>query len=326
VYAIGGTKVHESLDWELLMDAFEEAHRGEIPIHQRHILEMSTDEGAPAALICLPAFAPGEGLGVKVVTSFPRNKQHHNVDTVQSVYLWLDPETGIPEAIIDGRSLIFRKTAADSALGSRLLSRPDSEILLMVGAGALAPYLVRAHLAARPALEEVIIWNRTAAKAESVALQLVDEGISARPIDALETGLRTADIISSATMSSTPLVKGDLLKAGAHVDLVGSFTPEMREGDDDLLRRASIFVDSFGTTERSGEFLGPFARGIISIDDVHGDMAAIISKSVGRQNDDEITLMKNGGGSHFDYWTAREVVRAVADQKHELVHFDLSES
>lgn len=306
--------VHRYLPFARLIDALEEAHRGPEPRHLRHITEAPGTEGRqPDIFIILPAWQEGEGIGVKLVTSFPGNKEKHGIPTVNGLYVWIDGKTGVPRAVMDGEALIFRKTAADSALGSRLLSRPDAEVMLMVGAGALAPYLIEAHPVARPSLRRVMIWNRTAATADALAARVRDGGRDAVAVTDLDKALGEADIVVSATMATAPIIHGARIRPGTHVELIGSFTPAMREGDDDLLRRADIFVDSYGTTERSGDFIDPFARGVISIKDIRGDYTALCNGRVeGRSSPGGITLLKNGGGSHFDYYTAREVMRSAA--------------
>ncbi|GAB5507032.1 MAG: ornithine cyclodeaminase [Rhizobiaceae bacterium] len=304
---IDARRVHELLDFKGLIAALETAHQGGMPKQSdRLIYQEPNPQGQPDIFIMLPAWQPQEGILAKLVTSFPNNKARHNMPTVNSVYVFINADTGVTEAVIDGESVIFRKTSSDSALGSKLLSRPDAETMLMIGAGGLAPYLVEAHLTARPSVKSVMIWNRTAANAAALADKLGERGITARAVDDLDAAVSQADIISSATMAETPHLKGKLLKPGAHVDLVGSFTPEMREADDDVLTRASVFVDHRQTTTRSGEFLGPFERGVIAPDDVRGDLFELCQGKVkGRQSADEITMMKNGGGSHIDYYVAK---------------------
>lgn len=307
---IDAERVHQLLEYEGLINAIEVAHLGGMPkISDRLIYTQENGGGHPDAVIILPAWEPQEGLLCKLVTSFPNNQARHGVSNVNSIYAFSDGNTGITEAIIDGEAMIFRKTSADSALGSRLLSREDSRTMLMIGAGALAPYLVRAHLSVRPSLEKVRIWNRTRANAEKLATLLRAEDVPAEVADDLDEAVAGADIISSATMASTPHLKGRLLRPGTHVDLVGSFTPEMREADDDVLTRAAVFVDHRQTTERSGEFLDPYARGIISPTDICGDMFDLCQKKVpGRTSADQITVMKNGGGAHMDYYVAKYLV------------------
>lgn len=304
---IDARRVHELLDYEGLFAALEAAHKGGMPKQSdRLIYQEPNPEGQPDIFIILPAWEPQEGILAKLVTSFPNNKARHNLPTVNSIYVFINADTGVAEAAIDGEAVIFRKTSSDSAFGSKLLSREDSENFLMIGAGGLAPYLVKAHLAARPGLKRVMLWNRTTANAEALAKTLADEGINAEIVSKLDAAVSEADIISSATMANEPHLKGSLLKPGTHVDLVGSFTPEMREANDDVLKRASIFVDHRQTTTRSGEFLGPYERGIITPDDVRGDLFELCQGKVkGRQSADEITMMKNGGGSHIDYYVAK---------------------
>jgi ornithine cyclodeaminase/alanine dehydrogenase-like protein (mu-crystallin family) len=304
---IDADRVHELLDFEGLIAALKQAHLGGMPKKSdRIIFEEPNAEGQPDIFIILPAWQPGEGILAKLVTSFPNNKARHDLPTVNSLYVFIDGQTGVVQAIADGEALIFRKTSADSALGSSLLSRPDAETFLMIGAGGLAPYLVQAHRTARPRLRRVLIWNRTHANAVALVEKLAPRGIGAEAVEDLDAAIAEADIISSATMATTPHLKGKLLKPGAHVDLVGSFTPEMREADDDVLLRASIFVDHRQTTKRSGEFLGPFERGVIRAEDVRGDLFELCQgKIAGRTSADEITMMKNGGGSHIDYYVAK---------------------
>lgn len=307
---IDANKVHELLEPKSLIEALRTAHKGGMPGQaDRAIYQEPNPQGQPDIFIVLTAWQRNEGILAKLVTSFPNNKARHDLPTVNSLYLYINAETGIAEAVIDGEAMIFHKNSADSAFGSSLLSRPDAETFLMIGAGGLAPYLVNAHLTARPSLKNILLWNRTPAAAVKLAEKLAAKGITATPVGDLDEAVARADIISSATMASTPQLKGKLLKAGAHVDLVGSFTPEMREADDDVLKRARIFVDHRQTTKRSGEFLGPFERGVISPADVEGDLFELTQGKVkGRQSASDITMMKNGGGAHLDYYVAKYVV------------------
>lgn len=307
---IDAKRVHELLDFEGLIAALRTAHMGGMPkTADRIMYQEPNPQGQPDSFIMLPAWEPGEGILAKMTTSFPQNKERYGLPTVNSVYVFFNGQTGAVESIVDGEAMIFRKTSADSALGSSLLSRPDAENFLMIGAGGLAPYLVEAHLTARPGIKRISIWNRTVANAEALVRRLEAKGISAQVVEELDSAIADADIVSSATMASNPHLKGELLKPGAHVDLVGSFTPAMREADDDVLRRATIFVDHRQTTERSGEFLGPFERGIISLNDVKADLFELCQGKIqGRTSDVEITMMKNGGGSHMDYYVTKYMV------------------
>jgi ornithine cyclodeaminase len=310
---IDAQRVHELLQYEGFVEALREAHLGTMPKHwDRIIYQEPNDSGHPDSFIILPAWQPQEGLLCKLVTSFPNNSSRYGIANVNSVYAWIDGKTGLTEAVIDGEAMIFRKTSADSALGASLLAREDADSLLMIGAGGLAPYLVRAHLSVRPSISRVLIWNRTPANADRLARLLADENIDARVVDDLDAAVAEADIVSSATMAPEPLIRGKYLKPGAHVDLVGSFTPEMRESDDEVMRRCSLFVDHRQTTERSGEFLGPFERGVIRPEDIRADLFELCQgRVVGRSTAEEITLMKNGGGAHLDYFAARYLMERV---------------
>lgn len=307
---IDAARVHAVLDFPDLIEALREAHLGGMPeVVDRVIHDREHPGEQPDNLIFICAWEPEEGMLAKVTTVFPRNRARHGLPSVNSVYLFADGRDGTFRAVIDGEAMIFRKTSADSALGSSLLSREDSRVLLMIGSGGLAPHLVRAHLVARPGIERVLVWNRTPGRAQALAAALRAEGRDADVADDLQTAVPLADIVSCATAAREPVLRGALLKPGAHVDLVGSFRPEMREADDDVMRRSEIFVDHRQTTERSGEFLIPFASGLISPDDVRGDLFALCQGRVaGRSGAGAITLMKNGGGSHLDYYVTKYLV------------------
>jgi ornithine cyclodeaminase len=314
---IDAQRVHALLDFPGLIAALRKAHLGGMPAQSdRLIYKEPNPAGQPDIFIILPAWQPGEGILAKLVTSFPNNRARHGLPTVNSIYVFINGQTGVTEAIADGEALIFRKTSADSALGSSLLSRPDADTFLMIGAGGLAPYLVEAHLTARPALRRILLWNRTHANATLLARRLAERAIEATPVEDLDAAVAEADIICSATMATEPHLKGRLLKPGAHVDLVGSFTPEMRESDDDVLLRAKIFVDHRQTTTRSGEFLGPFARDVIRRENVRADLFELCQGRVpGRTSAEDITLMKNGGGSHIDYFVAKYLMDRHHDRE-----------
>lgn len=304
---IDSNRVHELADFPGLIEALRTAHMGGMPKHSdRLIYQEPNPSGQPDIFIILPAWEPQEAILAKFVTSFPNNKERHSISNVNSLYCMINGQTGLTEAVMDGEAIIFRKTSSDSALGSSILSRPDAENFLMIGAGALAPYTVQAHLIARPNIKRVMIWNRTVTNAEILATKLDAIGISAEVAGDIDTAVADADIICSATMATVPHLKGKLLRPGCHIDLIGSFTPEMREADDDVLKRSKIFVDHRQTTTRSGEFLGPFERGVITLSDVKGDLFELVQGKVpGRTSGEDITMMKNGGGSHLDYYVAK---------------------
>ena len=220
---------------------------------------------------------------------------------VMGLYLLLDGLTGEPRALIDGQRLTQWRTACASALAASYLAREDASRLLIVGAGALAPFLARAHAAVRP-IREIRIWNRTQANAEKVAQELSGHGVSARAAEDLDGELALADVISSATISSTPLIKGALLKPGAHVDLVGGFTPDMRESDDDAIARARVYVDTrAGATKEAGDIVQPLASGVLKPEAIVADLRELArGERKGRETASEITLFKSVGAALED--------------------------
>lgn len=262
------------------------------------------------------AWQRGQALGVKLATIFPANASLGR-PSIYAAYLLCDGTTGQPRAILDGTVLTWRKTAADSALGARLLARDDVETMLMVGAGAMAPELIRAHLSVRPSLRRVSIWNRSPARAEALARLLEDDAGFAPEVAVagdLAQAVTQADLVSCATMTVEPVLRGDWLKPGTHVDLVGAFTADMREADDTVLRRGRVFVDSRDTTiGHIGEIEIPLRAGTITEADILGDHYQLCAGTViGRTGPDDITVFKNGGGGHLDLMTARHAL-AKAD-------------
>jgi ornithine cyclodeaminase len=215
--------------------------------------------------------------------------------------------------MLEGRALTAWRTAAASALAARYLARADATRLLMVGAGALARHLVRAHAAVRP-IETVTLWNRTRRGAEELASALAGIGLTVSVVDDLEPAVRGADIISCATLSSTPLLRGAWLRDGAHIDLVGGFTPAMREADDETVRRARIYVDTrAGALNEAGDIVDPIARGIIVPADIAGDLFDLCRGKVpGRTAQGEITLFKSVGTAIEDLAAAMLVWRNMA--------------
>jgi ornithine cyclodeaminase len=250
------------LTYPALVDALADAFRADVTVPLRHHHTIP-QPGADATLLLMPAWMEGKGgfLGCKIVTVFPDNGKS-NLPAVYGQYLLMSAQTGKPLALIEGRTLTAWRTACASALAARYLAREDASHLFMVGAGALAPHLVRAHAAVRP-IKRVTIWNRTSANAVKLAFQLAEEGFVADVTDDLGS-VQDADIVSCATLSNEPLVRGEWLKPGTHVDLVGGFTPKMREADDEAVRRARLYVDTRGgALKEAGDLVDPLTRGVI---------------------------------------------------------------
>ena len=300
--------VDAALSYPGLVDTLAAAFtRGAIaPLRHHHAVAL---QGRPeATLLLMPAWearAPGSQdagryMGVKSVTVFPDNATRGQ-PAVLGTYLLLSAETGATLAVMDATRLTAWRTAAASALASRHLSRPDAARMLMVGAGALAPFLVRAHASVRP-ITEVTLWNRTPAHALALVGALAGAGITATVADDLEAAARKADIISTATLSSEPLVRGAWLRPGAHVDCVGAYRPTMRETDDDVVQRARIYVDTrAGALSEAGDILQPLKAGVIGKEAIVGDLFDLCRGKVeGRRSAGEITLSKSVGASIED--------------------------
>lgn len=253
-------------------------------------------------------------IAVKLVGVFPGNTVLSPPQpSVQGLVALFNARTGSPLLTGDGASLTFRKTAADLALGADYLARKDARTLAILGAGGLAPHVAEAHLAARPAIERILIWNRHPEKAEALATRLYHLPVSISAVHDLSFALSQADIISCVTMAKAPLVRGALLKPGAHVDLIGAYLPDMREADDDVIRRAGmIFVDTRINCENSGEIGQPLKTGLISRDTIVADLYDLASGAHrGRTSDQQITIYKNVGGGHLDLFTAKHLLSRI---------------
>jgi ornithine cyclodeaminase len=302
---VSADEVNRLLDFPGLIAAIRDAFRAEIIAPPRHHHRIGD-----ATLLLMPAWQRGGGfVGVKLVTVFPDNAKRA-LPTVMGTYLLMAGDSGAPLASIDGVSLTLWRTAATSALAAGVLARPDASHLAMIGAGALAPYLVRAHASVR-SLTRVTIWNRSAERAAMLAAELAREGLNVTVAADREAAIRRADIISAATLADTPLVAGAWLKPGAHVDLVGAFTPAMREADDDAIRRASVYVDTRPGMGESGDIAQPLASGALTEARIAGDLFDLAAGRAGRRSADEITLFKSVGYAAEDLAGATEVWRRL---------------
>ena len=245
------------------------------------------------------------GLAVKSATVFPGNAARGKPSINGGVSLYSDVD-GTLEAIIDFHLVTKWKTAGDSLLGALKLARRGSRKILIVGAGTVGHSLRQAYGAGFPGAE-FTIWNRSASKAEAFAAQ--HKGMTVA--EDLDTAVRAADIITCATMATEPLIRGAWLRAGQHLDLIGAYRPDMREADDEAMRRARIFVDSRETTlGHIGELKTPLETGVIAPADILADFYDLAGGAFRRQSDAEITLFKNGGGAHLDLMTSRYILNA----------------
>jgi ornithine cyclodeaminase len=275
-------------------------------------------------LLLMPAWTTGSSnggkggrVGVKVVTVFPDNGKQR-LPSIYGQYMLLDGTTGVPLALLDGTMLTKRRTACASGLASRFLSRTDSTRLLMIGTGALAPHLIRVHAKVRP-IREVAIWGRSPAHAKTLAEELskslpaaLGRAVGVRAVSDRRSAVGEADIISCATLSKTALVEGNWLHDGQHVDLVGAYTPQMRESDDKAVGRARVFVDTrAGALKEGGDIAIPLGNGTITATDIVADLFELSrGQHPGRPSTDatSITLFKSVGAALEDLAAAELAV------------------
>ncbi|MCO6476733.1 MAG: ornithine cyclodeaminase family protein [Phaeodactylibacter sp.] len=300
------SQLESLLPFPVLIDGLERAfagrHHTPLRHHHDYIIPGEEEQGA---LLLMPAWDDGAFFGVKLVAVSPHNRRQGR-STIQGVYTLFETKTGAPILQLDAKALTNLRTAAASALASRFLSRPDSRTLLMVGTGALAPYLIRAHASVRP-ITTVLIWGRSPEKAEAVVKSLENARYSLTPVHQLPPAVLDADIISCATSSPEPLVLGQWLQPGQHLDLVGSFKPNMREADDEAIRRATVYVDTMeGARKETGDIVAPIRNGALRPEDIPGDLFSLCRQEViGRQHPEEITLFKSVGHALEDLAAAR---------------------
>ena len=284
------------LSWRELMEAFEAGHK--LPLAD--LKDMFLYRGQDT-ILDRGAWIDGLGALVKVATIFPGNAAK-GVPTIHGVVSLFDDATGDLTALVDFHLVTKWKTAGDSLLSASRLARKDARNFLLVGAGAVARSMVEAYSSIFPDAR-FTVWSRTRESAEAMGLPVAND---------LEAAVRKADVICSATMATSPLIKGDWLQPGQHIDLIGAYKPGMREVDDRAMQRARLFVDSRQTTiHHIGEIMDPIASGAISeadiVADFYDDPALYI-----RQSEDEITIAKNGGGAHLDLMTATYIAQAWA--------------
>lgn len=249
------------------------------------------------------AWIDGMGVAVKACTIFPGNGVAGKPVVNGAVNLFADSD-GALEAIVDFHLVTKWKTAGDSLLAATRLARPDSRNILIVGAGTVGRSLVEAYGSAFPGAG-FTIWNRSAEGAARFAADCPGVTIASD----LEVAVRGADIVCCATMSATPILKGDWLSPGTHVDLIGAYRPDMREADDVVMQRGRVFVDAIGTTvEHIGELIEPIRSGVLRAEDIVADFRDL-GRFV-RMSDDEITVFKNGGGAHLDLMVSRYILDA----------------
>ena len=310
---ISAAEIEYALEYRVLVERLRQVFRfgAESPLRHRHIVPTYGDHDA--TLMLMPAWQTGRHIGVRIATLFPDNPARKSpLPMVMGAYLLLDGKTGSPLALIDGPALTARRVACTSALAAHYLARQDCERLLMVGTGALAPHLILAHAAVRP-ICHVLIWGRTPAKAAKLASRLDRPRFRVRATEDLEAAARGAHVICCATASATPLIRGDWLAPGTHLDLVGAQSPDAREADDTAVTRARVFCDTReGALAEAGDLIQPIEHGVLREDDIAGDLFDLSrGERAGRRFYDQITLFKSVGMALEDLAAAQLAVEVV---------------
>lgn len=282
-----------------IVEALREGFRTDIATPVRHHHDVSP----VSTLLLMPAWSK-DWAGLKTVI-FKSDNAAEGLPTIQASYLLIEQKTGTTVAMMDGGEITRRRTAAASALAADYLARRDATTMTIVGAGALAPHFVMAHAAVRP-IRRVFINSRTLAKAEELASELAHAGLEAHSVTDLEHAVRQSDIVSCVTTSTAPVVKGEWLRPGTHVDLAGAFKPTMRETDAEVVARASVYVDTReGALAEAGDLLQARDEGKFDFADIRGDLFDLCRGKVkGRASEDEITLFKSAGTAIEDLATA----------------------
>jgi ornithine cyclodeaminase/alanine dehydrogenase-like protein (mu-crystallin family) len=311
MHFVDDTEVTRVLTFPILIAAFEAAHRRP----KAEVLDayLGNEKGQ---YVIRSAVDRGRYMASKMFTSFPSNLARGKLPAVQAVCVLFDGNNGKPLAVMDGTEITHWRTAADSALGAKYLAPPNPETLLVVGAGEMAAWLVRAHRTVRPSLSRVVVWNRTLERAHHLAAKLQQEGIAATTAGDLDAAVREADVITTCTRSHEPLIRGKNMRRGVHLDLVGGYTPQTREADDDAARLARVFVDRREAAFHGvGDILQPIASGAIKEADVLGDLYDLAVGTIeGRLHAEDITFFKNAGGGHLDLMTCEAVFQQLGKE------------
>ena len=289
-----GPELTEHLNWADAVEALRRGHTFPRATVSDMLIPMADGE-----LLTRSAVIPGLGAGTKSVTIRPDNPALlPPAPSVQGLFTLFDEGRGHPVGLIDGALLTFWKTVADSLLGASYLAPNDAKSLAVIGTGPIAKGLLEGYVTFYPDLTDIRIWGRTQERAQAIADEVT---FPLEVCDTAEDAIRGADIVTSATASKSPVIKGDWVKPGAHVDLVGAHAPDMREGDDALISHSSVFVDSRETVlEHIGELRIPISQKVISLADVKGDLYVLVIADSHQRGDDEITVFKNGCGAHLD--------------------------
>ncbi|MHC8361956.1 ornithine cyclodeaminase family protein [Pseudomonas sp. LS2P72] len=313
---ISASEINSVMEWDAVLEALYTAHLGPRPIGDSFFLG-DADYGLLSRGVILPGF----GAGLKIASMCPVNSRARPPRPVEdAAFVVIDETTKAIQAVLDGPEITRWKTAADSIVAARKLSRKDSGVLLVLGAGPVSKSLVDAYLHIRPAISKVLLWNRTPSKLTLTCQELRGRGVPVEIVEDLSAAVGEADIISAATSSTIPLIEGRNVKPGTHVDLVGGYRQDMQEADTDLMRRSRIFVDDRSTAYVSGDIHIPLTLGAISETQIEGDLYDICQDEGFSRAPSDITVYKNAGGAHFDLVISQFVISQLVLRRIACTH------
>lgn len=302
---ISSQQIRSVLDWGGVLRAMRTGHLGPRPLGDSYFIG-----DAGFGLFSRGVILPGRGAGFKLASLHPANGHASPpLPTEQAAFVLLDERTKGIAALLDGPEITCWKTAADSALAASMLSREDSEVLLVLGAGPVARALTEAYLHIRPSLREVLLWNRTPARLVPARDALAARGIAVHVVDDLDAAVARADIITSATSATVPLIRGGRVRPGTHVDLVGGYRPDMQEADIEVLRGARVFVDDRQSAAQSGDLLVPLQAQVMQAHQIEADLFDLCQRPAAfAPAPGDRTVYKNAGGAHLDLIVCQHVV------------------
>tara|TARA_B100001939_G_C16865766_1_gene584023 strand:+ start:127 stop:1062 length:936 start_codon:yes stop_codon:yes gene_type:complete len=303
--------VASSLQYGILIETLREAFSSKITAPERVQHTIENKNGSDATLLLMPAWKMGEHIGIKIVSVFPENATQ-NMSAVHANYFLMNANNGKPIAIMDGTELTLRRTACASALAADYLAKKNADTLLMVGTGNLAPHMIKAHCVVRD-YSRILIWGRNEEKAERLALSLDIKDKEIVVKKDLKEASNVADVISCATLSKRPLIMGDWIKPGQHLDLVGAFTPDMAEADSKAIAMSKIVVDTYeGALSESGELINALKEGRIEKKHILSDLRGLVMEEKNIRNDsNDITLFKSVGTALEDLAAAELVIEKL---------------
>jgi len=295
VFDASATRI--ALPFERLIPALRQMFVADCVVPARHVHELAAPNGERLTSLLMPAWLEGRYYGIKTINIAPGNAAR-GLPGLHAAYVLFDATTGVPLALMDGNEITARRTAAASALAASFVASSDAEHLLIVGAGRIARLLPDAYSAVLP-IQRVTVWARKLDHSEALATALRNLGHNAHAAADLQSAVREADIVSCATLATLPLIEGAWLQPRSHLDLIGSFTPAMREADDACFAGAAIYVDTEEALQKSGELIGPLVRGVFSASDVRGTLASL-SRQPAARNEHQRTVFKSVGSALED--------------------------